>query len=151
MTSESQPSDKLKAILDQAKARTAAQAAEYARARETEPTDLVNKDAALPDPRALARLYQSEDLRAKLPDISPPGVTEAPPRPAGWDALPPPAARQAGHEVEAGPTEAGGTAATRPSMTPAELRAVMAELQETFQVSDHSYETYELSSSPVDD
>jgi hypothetical protein len=132
VTLESQPSDKLKAILEQAKARTAAQAAEHATAREAGPTDLVDKDAALPDPRALARLYQSADLKEKLPEIPPAGPAE--PRPAGQGMLP-----------------AGPTAVTRPSMTPAELRAVMAELQDTFHVSDRSYETYELSSSPVDD
>ncbi|HEV3234910.1 MAG TPA: hypothetical protein VG329_10220 [Candidatus Dormibacteraeota bacterium] len=149
MTSEFQPSDRLKAILEQAKVRTAAQAAEYARTREADPTDLVNKDAALPDPRALARMYQSEDLRAKLTDVETPAAGEAHAQPPGWDALPAPAPRPGGGEAETLADERDAT--SRPSMTPAQMRAVMAELQETFQVSDRSYETYELSSRPLDD
>ena len=41
-----------------------------------------------------------------------------------------------------------------PSLAPlamSKMRAVMTELQQTFQVSDRAYETYELSSRPVDD
>ena len=158
MTPESQPSDKLKAILERARSQTPAKDAETPpRGEEAQPTDLVDKDAALPDPLALARLYQSSDLQAKLPEETDerPGGKRTPS--PGWQELPAPAARRGGAGAAAAEATAAGDpgheagSATRPSMTPSEMRAVMAELQQTFQVSDRSYETYELSSRPVDD
>lgn len=127
MNSESQKSDRLKSILEHARAQTAAQQTTPRAPREAAAADLVDRDAGLPDPLALARLYQSSDLRTRLPEDA-----------TGDGPLP---ARDPGPEPGA---------PTRPAMTPSEMRQVMAELQATFQVSERSYETFEPAPNPVD-
>ena len=84
----SQGSDKLKAIL--AQAQETARAAQAAQAAMPAPTTerveaLLDRDEALPDSRALARLYRSKDLVERLPDdeasATPPAPAAAPSRP----------------------------------------------------------------------
>lgn len=146
MTGPSQPSDRLREILRQARRGTPAPGARAVEADATEAGALVDRHAQLPDPMALSRMYRSLELRERLVD----DAGEAAPStegPAGRDRLEAPTAaaprRDERESVREGPT--------RPAMSPAEIRAVMAELHDRFSGSERSYETYELSSRPADE
>lgn len=144
MNSPSQPGDKLKAVLKRAREATPRPMGKaLPGAAESGARDLVDRNAALPDSRALARLYQSEELRRDLPDDDIQAMSRK--RGPGWEELPPPAGRDGAAQVES------PEAATRPSMSVAEIRSVMVDLAERFNVSSDSYETYSLSSRPYDD
>jgi hypothetical protein len=130
VNSPSQKGDSLKAVLKRAREATPRPVGKALPGEgKSDARDLVDRNAALPDPRALARLYQSDELRRDLPGDEVQATDSE--RTPGW--------------------EAPADAATRPSMTPAELRAVMTDLAERFKVSADSYETYSLSSRPYDD
>jgi hypothetical protein len=149
----SQGSDRLKAILAEAKAKaSAAQAAgpTEASVAETQRVEaLLDRNEALPDPRALSRLYRSKDLVERLPedeDSAPatpgiyraqPGVIHPPPR--GADAAP--------TEVAAAP-EPRADEVKRPPLSPAQIREVVEQLKERF--GEGSYTTYEPKALPVE-
>jgi hypothetical protein len=148
----SQGSDKLKAIL--ADARAKAEAARAAGGPEGSPTEtrrieaLLDRNGALPDPRALARMYQSKELVEKLPDDeestpSAPSTAPAAALPASRRAAPeaPPEATPAGRDTEE-------AAYARPPLSPAQIREVMNELKEQF--TGGSYVTYEAKALPED-
>jgi hypothetical protein len=152
----SQRSDKLKEILAQAqhKAR-AAQAAQAAAPALTE-TDriesLLDRNEALPDSRALARLYRSKDLVERLPDdedsatpASPAVAPEAPSAPLVAES-PEPAPGDATGAPD--PAQAARQAPARPPLSPAQIREVMNELREQF--TSGTYMTYEAKPNPVD-
>jgi hypothetical protein len=110
---------------------------------------LLDKSQPLPDPRALARLYQDQVL-TRLPDETD-EVAAAPAAPAAapaWSELPvpPPAPGSIAHSQPPPPTEA---ASSRPTMTPAEMRQVMNNLQEKF--SSSSYRIFEPPKRVVED
>lgn len=145
----SQRSDKLKAILAQAQQKAQAAQATRAATPALAPTDgieaLLDHNAALPDPRALARLYRSHDLVVRLPEdddsavpAAPVAVAESPP--------PPPAAAELPYAAEPAPAAPGPP--DRPPLSPAQIREVMNELRGQFTAG--SYMTYEAKPNPVD-
>jgi hypothetical protein len=123
----SQGSDRLRAILASAKEK--AQAAQAAlpqghAAAETRGVEaLLDRNEALPDPRALARMYRERELVERLPEDE-----EHTPAPA----------------TAAAPGAAAEPA--RPHLSPAQIRAVMNELQERFTAG--TYEVYEPTRRP---
>jgi hypothetical protein len=126
----SQGSDKLTAIL--AEARAKAEAARAAGPPQRTPAEtrrveaLLDRNEALPDSRALARLYQSQELVEKLPEDE--------------DSSPPPAAPGPEPSASAGPS--------RPPLSRAQIREVMNELTEQF--TGNSYVTYEAKPLPLE-
>ena len=141
----SQPSDKLKAILAEARAR-----ADASRATGTAPVStrethrveaLLDRNEELPDPRALARMYRQKSLVEQLPEdddhAAPPPVAPAPP-PTHVEDLPergpalytPPVTRL---PAEPRPDHA--------PLSPDQIREVMNELRQQF--TSHEYATYE--------
>ncbi|MFN2465042.1 MAG: hypothetical protein ABR598_02115 [Candidatus Dormibacteria bacterium] len=122
----SQGSDKLKAIIaearDRAEAARAAGPAPRTAAETRRIEALLDRGEALPDPRALARLYQSKELVEKLPDDE--------------DETP---------STQAPPSDA---APGRPPLSPAQVREVMSELTEQFTA--NTYMTYEAKPLPED-
>lgn len=157
----SQGSDKLKAILAQALEK--ARAAQAARAAEPAPTQtqrveaLLDRNEALPDSRALARLYRSKDLVERLPDDedSPtpqsPAAAELPPVSRLMVAAEPkdldPVAIEA-PALEPPTAPSPDAAPSRPPLSPAQIREVMKELQDQF--TSNTYMTYEAKPRPVD-
>lgn len=130
MNSPSQPSDKLKAILGK---------------RPTTPTprpaprsasgveDLLDKARALPDPRALARLYRDGALAQRLPEDE----SEAPTRseaegPISYDNLPAPAPRFVDNQHAPVAAAYGAEVRDRPPMSPADIRKVVQEVKAAF-------------------
>jgi hypothetical protein len=105
---------------------------------------LLDKSQPLPDPRALSRLYKEQAL-AQLPD----DTDEAPPaRAPGWsEAAPSALAPIPGTQQP--PPQPTEPVTTRPTLSPAEVRAVVNSLQEKF--SGSSYMLYEVPKAPVDD
>jgi hypothetical protein len=148
----SQGSDKLKAIL--ADARAKADAARAAGGPERTPAEtrrieaLLDRNEALPDPRALARMYQSKELVEKLPDDE----ESAPNAPSTAPDAASPAPRPVTVEApaEATPDRRGTEEAAyaRPPLSPAQIREVMNELKEQF--TGGSYVTYEAKALPED-
>ena len=140
----SQGSDKLKAILAAAGARaraaqaTATAAAGEAAAETSRPEALLDRNEALPDSRALARLYRNNELVERLPEDEEhpvaPISTAAPP------AIPATRAPSApGHDR----AEPG-----HPPLSPAQIRDVMTELEARFP--SRSYRTFEAKPLPED-
>jgi hypothetical protein len=135
----SQGNDRLKAILAQARARAAA--AESAGPPAPPPGEthrveaLLDKGEALPDPRALARLYKDKTLVARLPedeDAAAAGQQGAPPGSGGSIAV----------EDRADPVP------SRPPLNPTQIREVMNELKEQFE--SKAYVTFEAKPNPID-
>lgn len=145
----SQGSDKLKAILAQAQAKAQAVQATQAALPELARTDrveaLLDRNEALPDPRALARMYRSHDLVARLPEDEDSAVPDAPVAPANVPAPPPPlpALPDAAEAARVAPR-----LPDRPPLSPAQIREVMNELRGQF--TPGSYMTYEATPNPVD-
>jgi hypothetical protein len=147
----SQGSDKLKAIL--AAAQEKARAAQAAAATETSPVGettrveaLLDRNEALPDPRALARLYREKELVERLPEDEEQAVGPAPSAP--------PAAPGPTPEVYSPPVAAAAPLADphpeprRPPLSPAQIREVMNELQSQFP--SGVYQTFEAKPLPDD-
>ncbi|MEA2684345.1 MAG: hypothetical protein QOK05_2673 [Chloroflexota bacterium] len=157
----SQGSDKLKAMLalaqERARAAQATLAAVPTDAETNRVESLLDRNEALPDPRALSRLYLSKDLVERLPDdedsASPPSPTpELSPQPAPAVAVAPapamPAEATPGTAEPAAEPQRKEAAPARPPMSPAQIREVMRELHEQF--ASNSYVTYEAKPLPVD-
>jgi hypothetical protein len=106
---------------------------------------LLDKSQPLPDPRALSRLYQEQAL-AQLPEES----EEAAPAPAAAsDRYQPPVAPPGAVPPPPSARDADRVS-SQPSMTPAEMRAVMNSLQEKF--SGSSYKVFAVpKKAPGDD
>lgn len=106
---------------------------------------LLDKSQPLPDPRALSRLYQEQAL-AELPEES----DEAAPAPAATSGRYEPPVAPPGMVPPLRPPRAADPVSSQPSMTPAEMRAVMKNLQEQF--SGSSYKLFEVpNKAPEDD
>jgi hypothetical protein len=90
----------------------------------------LNKEGALPDAMALARLYRQAELVERLPDEDEAAVVVAPEAPA----------------PEAPPivVEHGKQFAQSPPMSPAEVRVALKQLQEEFQ----AYDAYNIVDRP---
>ncbi|MEA2646008.1 MAG: hypothetical protein QOE92_1091 [Chloroflexota bacterium] len=143
MNSTSQPGDRLREKLRLARESTPQPSRRALEPEAAGAEALVDRHAALPDPMALARMYQASELRARLVDDEVEVPAAPRPRPPEALAEAPAAAEKEVPEEPQGPTQ--------PLMSPAEIRAVMAELQDMFSVSERSYETFELSSQSMDD
>jgi hypothetical protein len=143
VNSPSQPSDRLRDILQRARERHAAAAAAPAAQQEGQATveALLDKSQPLPDPRALSRLYREQAL-AQLPDES----DEAAPASTATSGHEPVAP---GSSAQMQPLPTGGAMTSQPPMSPAEMRAVMKSLQEQFSTS--TYRVYEVPKAPPDD
>jgi hypothetical protein len=128
------PSDRLRAIIEAGRAAAAETAAATAATPgPSEVKNLVDKNTALPDALALRRLFQSEELERQLAPEDDEGSarppTASPLRPAPTDEL-----------------AAGAPIATTAPMSAAEVRLVLAELQQTF--GEGSYTVRESKSRP---
>ena len=155
----SQGSDKLKAILaaaqEKARAAQAAAAAESAAPSETKRVEaLLDRNEALPDPRALARLYREKTLVERLPEDEEQAVGAAP-APAPAPAAPAPAPEE--REVYRPPATAAvpkpppvddRAEPKRPPLSPSQIREVMNELQAQFP--SGTYQTFEAKPLPED-
>ena len=156
--SPSQPSDKLRDILHRARERSAlappVPAAQERAQGQASVESLLDKSQPLPDPRALARLYQEQAL-AQLPEESDDAPPAAPTTP-GWSDLPPPAPApgtaaqfQAASAAQFPAPSQPDPVSAQPTMSPAELRAVMSSLQEKF--SGSTYRIYDVPSTAAAD
>src|SRR2546430_9917444 len=135
VTSEFQTSDRLRDILQRAKARSAGTPPARAQA-EASVEALLDRDQPLPDPRALSRLYQQQALAVRLPESleAEAGVASAQPAYApGFSELPAPAPRPQGETTEAAPPPPVWAdeepQPSQPAMSPSEIRSVMQKLQ----------------------
>gem|GEM_PF-3543402 len=115
--------------------------------RETQRVEtLLDRNEALPDPRALARMYKQKSLLERLPDDDDHAPSPAGPQPDSEEVLP-----DRGRPVYTPPTAKAPGADTRPShapLSPAQIREVMNDLREQFTA--HEYATYEARSLPED-
>jgi len=159
VTSEFQTSDRLRDILRRARERSAGAAplppAQERAQAEASVESLLDRTQPLPDPRALSRLYQEEELSVRLPEsleaeaeaAPAPGPTSPvwlePPAPA------PPSTTDVPGEAPPPPVWAEAEAhVSQPAMSPAEIRKVMQKLQSDF---GDSYQLYEIPRAPADD
>jgi hypothetical protein len=158
VTSEFQTSDRLRDIIERAKARSATappvpEAQDRAHAEATVEA-LLDRSQPLPDPRALSRLYKDQTLAASLPESLEAEAEALAPKPStpGWGELPAPAPRAGVTEEPPPPPVWAEKEAqpSQPSMSPTEIRNTLQKLQSEF---GGSYTVYETRPEPpeVDD
>ena len=152
----SQGSDKLKAILAQAQEKARAAQAATAAAAAAAPAEtrrveaLLDRNEALPDPRALSRLYRNKELVERLPDDEDQAVGAASTPPPAPTPPPPPAPESpvAAAAVPVVRDDRDTAQPKRPPLSPAQIRDVMNELQAQFPSAP--YQTFEARPLPDD-
>jgi hypothetical protein len=155
VTSEFQTSDRLRDILQRAKARSAGTLAAAPDQRQPEASveALLDRNQPLPDPRALSRLYQQQALAVRLPESLEAEAEVASaqqPYAPGFSDLPAPVPRP--EAAEGGPQPPVWADEephpSQPAMSPSEIRSVMQKLQSEF---GGTYAVFETPQAPPED